>query len=353
MKRRIVFIVLLLLLAFVARQQSTPGVELAQDLYLHPSGNVINLVIPINKKADLFKGKVDNKFLMNRIYEVFQDSFDFVFFIYDDYRKPDSLYYGKCFPVQNTAQGIGKKIFDQSQEFGSFSKLKGIIHLTRNTAIREGPILHELMHIWGNDIMKTDIAGHWGYTGVGGQLGGFQRLVHLRDNYYKGFVEGHTGFSLESNWGNTTPYSPLELYLMGLLPPEDVPPIKIAINPEGDPSHNGLFTAEGIDTICIEDIIRENGERQPDFLSSQESFRGLVVLVSDAPVSEFLFDKVSDDAKQFSLQGPPRRNWREWPNWWGKENFYSATQGLACLELGFLEEVLRSNDPEESISMRN
>ena len=279
--------------------------------------------------------------ITNRIYQIFRDSFDFVVLVHADAEKPDSLYFGKCFPVQNQVRGIGKKLFNDSGKWGSTGRLKGVVHLTRNDAIREGPILHELSHLWANEFMETGQDGHWGFTGVGGQLGGFQRIVHLRDNYYKGFVPGQTGFSPASNWGNALPYAPLELYLMGLLSAEEVPPITIAQNPEGDPSHNGLFTASGLDTICMEDLVQKHGLRKPAFPEAQNEFRGVVVLLSEAPVSDFLFDRINEEVRQFAAPGAPVRNWRLPNNWWGKENFFSATGGRGCLELGKLESLLK------------
>jgi hypothetical protein len=339
--RKMLLVVVFLLATYSSQLERTPGFEVADGLYLHPDGNLVNLVISKKEKAKLLAGEVSNIPMTSRIYKTFTDSFDFLFFIYDDYEKSDSLYYGKCFPVRNDVRGIGKDLFDRSGDYGSDGKLQGIVHLTRNNAIREGPILHELMHVWANEYLDTGVDGHWGYTGVGGQLGGFQRLVHVRDNFYKGFVERQTGFSLRSNWGNSLPYSPLELYLMGMIPPEEVPPIPMAVDPKGDPVHNGLFTASRIDTVCIEDLIKEHGPRQPDHIQARLSFRGLVVLVSDAPVSPSLFDRVSEDVRLFALDEQPPRNWRHRHNWWGKENFFSATGGRACMELGYLEEVLR------------
>lgn len=343
---------LLLFGSLQLHQEKIVGVPLSEGLFIHPEGNLVNMVVSPEEKNALKSGIVDNEYLAEKIYKVFKDSFDFMIFLYNDEEKPDSLYFGKCFPVQNQVSGIGKRVFDDSPKYRSEGRLKGIIHLRRNDAVREGPILHELIHVWANEFLETDAKGHWGFTGVGGQLGGFQRLVHLRDEYYKGFVEGQTGFSPETNWGNAVPYGSLELYLMGLLPESEVPPIQIAINAKGNPSINGLFTADRIDSICIEDLIAVHGPRIPDQQSAQNEYRGIVVLVSSAPVSAPLMDRISEDIHQFSLPHQPEQNWRKLRHWRGKENFFTATRGLACLELGNLEEAMRSPLSSDEITLR-
>ena len=78
-------------------------------------------------------------------------------------------------------------------------------------------------------------------------------------------------------------YSALDLYLMGLLPKEKVPPLRLLRNPAIDTTRinreGEVVTATGISEIPIDQLIAEMGKREPDWLHSQKEFRlGFVFL---------------------------------------------------------------------------
>ena len=142
--------------------------------------------------------------------------------------------------------------------------------------------LHEMMHRWANHVIPTSVGSHWGFSSANGQLGGFDLtdLVRLDNGRYSA---GY--FGTVANGGNSVPYSPIELYLAGLIPPEEVPDLWVAkdgrwLN-EYDDARNRLFTASEIETWSIERIVREHGLRMPNFRHSQKHFRAAAILLVD------------------------------------------------------------------------
>lgn len=78
------------------------------------------------------------------------------------------------------------------------------------------------------------------------------------------------------------PFCDLDLYLMGLLPPEQVKPFFVVLNPdvkESDLKIGQPFHGTRKD-VAIQDIIAVEGPRIPDSQHSQKDFRAAFVLVT-------------------------------------------------------------------------
>ena len=162
-----------------------------------------------------------------------------------------------------------------------------------------GPSLHELAHAWCAYLdgppslavqLDAEPAGHWGFTSVGGALGGWdpQSLEDLGAGQYR--VCGPSqleSFSPQGYANNTIPYAPLELYLMGLIAAEEVPDIEVAINPvlttrEGSCA---TFVADEIERVTIGDIVSANGARNPANQDAQKHFTLALVVISPEPLT--------------------------------------------------------------------
>lgn len=129
--------------------------------------------------------------LTNRIYNHFEDAFDFIVFASNESStRSGAAYSGRYFGVQNDTPGISVSFFDRTGLYGSAGALQGAIHLTTKSGLRGGPSLHEFMHRWANFLESippgAPVGPHWGFAGVGGQLGGFEpgTLQHLGGNLY-------------------------------------------------------------------------------------------------------------------------------------------------------------------------
>ncbi len=312
---------------------------LAWELKLHPNGQVANIQVSTTEYARYIQfenNDIEN--LSHFLYYYFKDDFDFIFFTHNE----DSIqaagaiaetsYYGRYSPIKNDVEGIGERLQDQSQRYGSAGRLQGIIHFPYRNALENGPALHELMHRWGNDILPTTVSAHWGFSSVGGQLGGFDydTLTLLDDNTYKASISDKSSFGTFANGGNAIPYSAFELYLMGLIPATEVPDIYVATNPEWLPDRSG-FIADGFDIYSMDTITAEQGVRQPDFNSAQKAFRALFVVFSTADLSTEQWQEADRIASNFSLQGDDGSYYY---------NFWEATGGRASLQLGGLNESL-------------
>lgn len=276
------------------------------------------------------------------VYEAVRDEYDFILFILNTGEKPEAMpmngYY-QC--VRNDIRGIGtpyfgKSLFDFSKYYAASTRLQGIVFLTRNDVLFEGPLLHELMHRWGNYILYTEsYTAHWGDSSVGGILGGFKSFQQVGEHEF--LMENYNRF-----WN--APYAPLELYLMGLIPPEEVPDIYVIedmmpMDAEYKLPRNRLrdidsFRVSGKHRVfTINQIIqgqasnpnqrKGTGPRLPDYKCSQKSFNILPVLVDyDTPRLEEV-RSVIDQLDRFCCPGYLDD---------GVYNFYEATGGRAVMQ---------------------
>ena len=185
----------------------------------------------------------------------------------------------------------------------------------------ERPSHHELMHQLGNyslntgkftaytfdenvvlaeDAMNETMAGsHWGVSSVNGQLGGFDlsTLKGLGGNWYTA-----DGFGTFANGGNSIPYGNFELYLMGLIPPEEVEDVvlfKGLAATAGDFFNDGKWYAEEKITVTVEDVIKKLGSRVPDHNTSQKEFKLLALVLTDDPLTEEEWDYFAKQVKDF------------------------------------------------------
>jgi len=277
----------------------------------------------------------DSKNMSKRVYSALPDNFDFLFFVNNEAEiRPNASYFGQHTPVKNDIDGLGKPMFDGTAEFGSAGRLGSVLHLIDRTTLVGGPSLHEMMHRWAVELPEFALAGtpgHWGFSSGGGQLGGFtaSSLISLGNNQFQANngVPESTSFGPFANGGNGLPYSPLELYLAGLIGPDQFnDPIKIARNASFVDPQNGIFQADSIQTLSIQDIIFANGARTPSAESSQKAFRGLVAILTPntSPVSQAILDQMDTDVESFSRPGDDGTT---------LFNFFEATGGRATLQL--------------------
>ena len=279
-----------------------------------------------------------------RFYEHFNDEFDFlIFFANVDQGglEPGSINGAFYRDVKNDVQGIGLPLYSSNSSFGSTGKLQGVVfHPYDDASIFRGLLLHELMHRWGNFVVPiTSYPGgpHWGFSSSGGYLDCLD-ISNMIDHGAGKFSAPNPFYFRSSEQ-----YSPIELYLAGFIPPEDVPDFQIAedgkwlLDEQGYPvkDDNGyrMFTASGFKTVTMEDIIAEHGPRIPDHSQAQKDFRAAVILLvsEDYPATRERLERLSDDVLWFSHaakdeSGPP------------VTNFYEATGGGGTITMDGLSQ---------------
>ncbi len=299
---------------------------------------------------DGFSNDAIRQTMTKRIYNKFNDDFDFIFFISNEQSRPTTIpYYGKFAGIANNTLGIGRSIYSSSSNYGSSGKLQGIMHIPYRSGLMYGPTLHEFMHNWGNYALQTGIYdpasgpdnnfdGHWGFTGGSspGQLGGFDQST-LKTN-----INGDPNrysvkqFGVNVNGGNSQPYSKLELYLMGMIPASEVPTFDLfrditSVTPVGETFE---FVAGTRETYNGSSLVAKLGARTPDYLSSQKDFKVLFVLISNTPLNETEWMDISDQVTWFAGNTNDDKS---------IYNFYEATEGKGTINISNLASSLKLN----------
>ncbi len=305
----------------------TEGVDFEENFVLEKDNKLINFVLPTTDYDKFLQGEGDFAMVSNKVYEYFNDDFDFIFILSNEEEKPADLYFGVTRTTKNDVEGIGSSLFDNTANYGSQGSLKSIIYMPEAGFVRNGPFLHEIVHYWGNkNFIPTTVNGHWGFSSVGGQLGGFKELTDLGSNTYRGGFDGTAGFGTFANGGNSLPYGNLELYIMGLIGADELDPVQVAENPEFT-SERGVFTADNITTFTATDLIAQHGERIPSAQNAQKDFKGITVVISRSKLSEAEITEINSNLDNFSRNAPPDGSWRS------LQNFWLATGGRATLDI--------------------
>ena len=214
--------------------------------------------------------------------------------------------------VQNDVLGIGNPNrseifpqFDHTSEYGSQGRLRSFLTMKSLKVWEDDPLentfgpatstlsvlAHEFGHTWlafiDPPVLLTRDRAHWNFFlhTSGSLLGGND----IQDNGDGTFI----------TLAPKDIYSPLDLYLMGLLKPEDVPPTFLVTAPHDldipPPYDQEVVSADDLQhlyslgdvgfrgdkqEIRIEDIISINGARIPDAGSSQKDFRTAFILLA-------------------------------------------------------------------------
>ena len=114
-------------------------------------------------------------------------------------------------------------------------------------------------------------------------------------------------------------FIPLDLYLMGLIPPEEIPPVHLLIDPDfSDPEH---VTAQEIKTHTYNDLLdMAGGRRDPAYPDARREFNIGFIFFSDRKFSDAEIAWGSMVASEVALQESDSIN-----------TFYRATGGRATL----------------------
>ena len=314
---------------------------------------VVVMGVPGRLKTD----PIDFEELARVFFTHYEDAFDYLMVFSNLSGYGDNEYYayfGIHLSVRNDVEGTGKSRYSRNQELGSGGRLNAILHFPWNQALLSGPSLHEIMHSWANHTIPTAVGGHWGFSSANGQLGGFDRS-NLVDHGGGRYSAGD--FGLVANGGNSVPYSPIELYFAGLIPPSEVPDLWVAEDGKGlkdasgnwvyDDAGNRIFTASKVSTWSIERIVAEHGVRIPDSSQSQKHFRAALILAVDPlhPPRKSTLDELSAAVQRFTHAGSDDYNFNDYIF-----NFWEATGGRATLTMDGLSAYRRAS--KQAVSYR-
>ena len=259
-----------------------------------------------------------NKFLhraAQALYSAFPDQFDFIVAMpgrtllnpntSPPYREGSPFF----IRVGNQVQNIGIGRLDNSKDWGSSGRLKGIVY----HSFGEGAILtHEFGHSWsafvgsslGLEGCDLCYGGHWNpYTDIGGVMSAY--VGDSRLLYGAGWLsynnDGTWHLYRDPNNVNGV-YSKLDLYLMGLIPSSEVPAVHKLINP--DFTDITRVTADKVESYTVQQIT--NAERVPSWQDSPKTFTAAFVIVNDRDFSPAEFTFYSSVVRNYtSIQRPP------------------------------------------------
>lgn len=261
--------------------------------HLEDRNSVAVIEISGNYDKNLPNGKMNAEpraMIAREFYRTHADDYDFlVVFSSFEFKTQDALAF--CLPIRNDVRGIGLNLFDNSALFGSKNRLRGYIDMAALTRYSLQPLnpefeavmstlAHEILHVWGpqpkfrkDGVLREDLVGkdgaHWSYLLNNG--GSVEYGAKWRDN----------GDGTFTSTAARSFYTPLDLYLMGLLDKSEVPDFSIINNPQIDKTKVNSVneTISGIsEQVTIDDIIAAEGARVPDAAHSQKTFRIAFVL---------------------------------------------------------------------------
>lgn len=202
------------------------------------------------------------------------------------------------FQVRNDVQGIGDAIFDHSATMGGSPRLQGLIGFPID-AFFDGAATatsHEIGHRWINFATHDPLTigrPHWRPSSMASGVMGFSlgtgaggtfpwQLVPLGDGTVRAEARS------EAEMGR---FDALDLYLMGLLPADEVPP-RFLLDEALAPNAMVAGQVYPVTTYTISEYIAHHGARVPSSATAQRDFSLATVILSAGrllTVSEMTF----------------------------------------------------------------
>lgn len=271
-----------------------------------------------------------------RLLEVFADDFDFIVLVpASEGQHPAISSDGESVRVRNDVSGLGLPHFDHSELYGSAGRLQHAVLLGGIKHVVNGPSLRELGERWGNAFIPSARPDHFGFSDVGGQLGGCSpdTIEAFGGNRYSCDFNGTSNWSPDGAIHNDRIYARLELYLMGLVGHQGIPPISWADDAEWADQDLGIFEGT-VRSTSMDELLEKHGERFPAPADSQRQFRTLFVIVSGGDFIDLpLFHSFDSRVEEFAAPQPVLGEE-------GTYNFFEAASGLATLDAEDLDESL-------------
>lgn len=353
----------------VNEPEPEPGIQISAKMRTLPSDIdpdsrlVVYEVSPTEWEQFLNPDFITDRFrpVTMAVYEEFNDEFDFLYLALDndDPAVANDRYHAQAssFTIQSNVKGIGMpdNYYDTNYMGGKKTdRLKSIFLAYRNDDVIRSQILpHELMHNWGISIYPYEQYPQYGNTGghtslfswPGGQLGGFGYVRLVDENRWQ--ISAHPETNPDGSFVNpsyglvqTAKYSDLELYLAGWKSADELREegfhLDFYLNAKDVGEWTGTFTADGVVSRTIDDIIADYGQRVPDASTAQKDFRMLTVIITPEGTPDSHFRQTIDDLEWVS--GP--ESWSD-PEYLYMRNFTQVASGRATLKTDGIKDSLK------------
>lgn len=189
-------------------------------------------------------------------------------------------------PIKNNDKGIGRPVFNFSKFFGS-DKIEGFLMMDN---LAKYPIDVNQDFLGTNntlDIMGQEMGHRWmAFPRISKAGLASDELLGRDDSHWSWFLDSDASDMEGNNWqdnGNgtftsieaTERYSPLDRYLMGLIPASQVPPFFVLRGPgpqEGAPEEGVTISATRFD-VTVNDVIAAEGPRIPSSATAKKKWR--------------------------------------------------------------------------------
>ncbi|MEE2787279.1 MAG: dickkopf-related protein [Myxococcota bacterium] len=226
-------------------------------------------------------------------YRRFPDNRDFLFVFGQGGRQRAAQFNAYYQSYQNAVRGIGKPVFNKSNECGSAGRLLGLSNMNGTDKWKAylapaldlwpaGVIAHEIGHQWiaglhrpvkGNRLTNPDYPQHW------------QPLVDTDASimYGNNWIKVGKDKFLTTSFPIPGKFSKLDLYLMGLIPASEVKPFTVIQATSSKIKKHyaspGQSARGQAVTVTMADIQQIYGERSPSYKTARKQFRAAMILV--------------------------------------------------------------------------
>ena len=219
-----------------------------------------------------------------RFYEIFSDDYDFLNVI-----SSRSFFQNRFhLAVKNDVFGIGQDLFDNSAVYHSDGRLMGITMFPKTNFFdgAQASYQHELAHQW---IMFVDAPPfsqgipHWPLSSMASGTMGWSNPFNGQGQEFPCVLvaQGDQVRLLPRN--EPLAFNDMDLYLMGLLPPEQVAPQFVLADQDADHAFaqcDGRVYEGELIPVGAQDIVNAKGPRFPPAQSAPHRFKIATVIVS-------------------------------------------------------------------------
>lgn len=268
---------------------------------------------------------------LRTFYASFPDQYDFVHIIYPGFTL--NRYH---LDVKIDINGIGKDELNNSANYGSAGKLIGI-NVFPNTVYYDGAsraYMHELGHQWINFMRGLPTESgipHWPLSDLAGSIMGYSPGGGQGLEFRYDLIKQSNDTWLMQQQTMPQVFNDLELYLMGLIPIEEVLPHIVFTN-TNQTQGNGKILNGPVTPITKESVIALLGNRVPDHTTSPKQFRIATIIISNALLSakemsfyDYYTKRATLKEEVFVVEGN---------TYYQSKPFYLSTQSKAELIVG-------------------
>lgn len=252
-------------------------------------------------------GETDDVAVARKFFQTHADDYDQLVVFFNRSFQRSGGYFAYFEHVKQTDGGIGLPLVDFASSFGSNGRLEGFVNMDWALKYPDDFASIALFFTSALSILGQESGHRWGaFVNFKDGASNSQELLG-RDQAHWSFYMNSDASHLEGNKledlgggrfrtvESVARFSLLDQYLMGLIPPEAVPPFFfVRPNPQGDsgrsPETGVEFTGARKD-VTIQDVIAAMGPRTPP-ATAKPPLRQAFIFVSRGPVDPAQLDKI-------------------------------------------------------------